>query len=79
MDETNEKCSQNDANLDLVCIPLEISLIIVQRMISCNIGRLEHVTILADSGDGEASEDEGRNGGNQMQKTKAQTWPRRRT
>jgi hypothetical protein len=31
MDDTNEKCSQNDANLDLVCIPLEISLIIVSN------------------------------------------------
>jgi hypothetical protein len=28
MNDTNEKCSQNDASLDLVCTPLEISPII---------------------------------------------------
>ena len=30
-DDTNEKCSQNEANLDLVCTPLEISPIIVSN------------------------------------------------
>jgi hypothetical protein len=29
MNNTNEKCSQNKVNLDLVCTPLEISPIIV--------------------------------------------------
>ena len=31
MDDTNEKCSQNDVNLDLVCTPLEISPMIVSN------------------------------------------------
>ena len=31
IDDTNEKCSQNDANLDLVCTPLEISPIIESK------------------------------------------------
>ena len=31
MDDTNEKCSQNEVNLDLVCTPLEISPMIVSK------------------------------------------------
>ena len=30
-DDTNKKCSQNEANLDLVCTPLEISPIVVSN------------------------------------------------